>query len=205
MGSTPNMSCPRLVTWPAAPRPPNHCDSGSATGWSVMWVEVGFGSGLNVPFYPSDVTAVAAVEPSDSAWKLADKRLRATPIRVKRSALDAQTLPYPGDSFDAAVSSWSLCTIPDAVAALQELRRVLKPGARLHFVEHGLAPDEDVRRWQRRLEPLQKRLFAGCYLTRPVADLLHSTGFIIANLDVFYEKRAPKFGGAYSLGVAVSP
>jgi len=168
-------------------------------------IEVGFGSGLNVPFYPSTVTALAAVEPSDSAWKLADKRLRATHVRVQRSALDAQTLPYPGHSFDAAVSSWSLCTIPDAVAALQELRRVLKPGARLHFVEHGLAPDEHVRRWQRRLEPLQKKIFAGCYLTRSVADLLHSTGFIIDELDVLYEKGAPKFAAAYSLGVAVSP
>src|SRR5664279_2527839 len=168
-------------------------------------VEIGFGSGLNVPFYPSAVTAVAAVEPSDSAWKLADKRLRATHIRVRRSALDAQTLPYPGDSFDAAVSSWTLCTIPDAVAALQELRRVLKPGARHHFVEHGLAPDENVRRWQHRLEPLQTKLFAGCYLTRSVTDLLNSTGFTIEELDVFYDKGAPKYAAAYSLGVAVSP
>ena len=124
---------------------------------------------------------------------------------MQRSALDAQTLPYPGDSFDAAVSSWSLCTIPDAVTALQELRRVLKPGARLHFVEHGLAPDENVRRWQHRLEPLQKKLFAGCYLTRSVTDLLNSTGFTIEELDVFYDKGAPKYAAAYSLGLAVSP
>jgi ubiquinone/menaquinone biosynthesis C-methylase UbiE len=164
-------------------------------------VEVGFGSGLNVPFYPSTVTAVAAVEPSDTAWKLADKRLRATHVPVRRSALDAQTLPYTDDSFDAAVSSWSLCTIPDAVAALQEIRRVLKPGARLHFAEHGLAPDEAVRRWQRRLEPVQRRIFAGCHLTRRIDDLLTCTGFIIEELDAFYETRLSHFSRVRNTGL----
>ncbi len=82
---------------------------------------------------------------------------------------------------------------------------MLKPGARLHFAEHGLAPDEAVRRWQRRLEPVQRWIFAGCRLTRRIDDLLTCTGFIIEELDAFYEKGAPKFAAAYSLGVAVSP
>lgn len=115
-------------------------------------IEIGFGSGLNVPFYPSSVAQVAAVEPADLGWKLADKRLRRTHVPVQRSGLDGQSLPFADDSFDTALSTWTLCTIPDVATALREVRRVLKPGGALHFVEHGLAPDERVRRWQRRLE-----------------------------------------------------
>jgi SAM-dependent methyltransferase len=168
-------------------------------------VEIGFGSGLNIPFYPAAVTWVAAVEPSDLGWQLAGQRLKAASVPVQRSGLDGQSLPFEDDSYDAALSTWTLCTIPDAAAALRELRRVLKPGGTLHFLEHGLAPDENVRRWQRRLNPLERRVFGGCNLTRPIVDLLTAAGFTIKELDVFYEKGAPKFGGADSLGTAVTP
>ena len=167
-------------------------------------VEIGFGSGLNVPFYPQSVTQVAAVEPADLGWKLAAKRLGETSVPVRRAGLDGQRLPFPDDSFDAALSTWTLCTIPDVAAALREVRRVLKPGGTFHFVEHGLAPDEPVRRWQHRLEPIQKRLFGGCHLTRPVVELVSAAGFTIEALDVFYEEGAPKFLAADSLGVARS-
>ncbi len=168
-------------------------------------VEIGFGSGLNVPFYPAVVTRVAAVEPADVGWKLAGKRLGATTIPVQRAGLDGQSLPFPDDSFDAALSTWTMCTIPDVEAALRELRRVLKPGGRLHFVEHGLAADAGVRRWQHRLDPVQQRLFGGCHLTRPVAELIRGAGFEVTELDVYYEKGTPKFVGANSRGVAASP
>jgi len=168
-------------------------------------VEIGFGSGLNVAYYPPEVTRVAAVEPSDTAWKLAGKRVGSSPVPVQRSGLDGQSLPFEDDTFDAALSTWTMCTIPDIEAALRDVRRVLKPGGRLHFVEHGLAPDTGVQRWQHRLEPLQKRLFGGCHLTRPITDLVTRAGFTITDVDAYYEQGSPKFLGATTRGIGVAP
>ena len=165
-------------------------------------IEIGFGSGHNIEFYPASVDGVTAVEPSDVAWKLAAKRLAQASIPVQRGALDGQVLPFADGSFDSALTSWTLCTVPDAAAALSELRRVLKPAGSLHFLEHGLAPDERVQRWQYRLDPLEQRMLGGCSFVRPVADMLTSAGFVIDEIDVFYEKGAPKFAGADSLGLA---
>ena len=174
------------------------------TGLHGEVVEIGFGSGHNVPYYPAAVSRVAAVEPSDVGWRLATDRIAASPVLVERAGLDGQALPFGDDTFDCAVSAWTMCTIPDIDGALAELRRVLRPGGTLHFIEHGLAPDEPVARWQRRAEPLQKRLFGGCHLTRPIVDLVGQAGFVVTELDVFYEKGAPRVFGADSLGVAAT-
>jgi SAM-dependent methyltransferase len=168
-------------------------------------VEIGFGSGLNVPFYPAAVSGVSAVDPAGLGWRLAAERVAASGVPVHRAGLDGESLPFADDSYDSALSTWTLCTVPDSVAAVRELRRVLKPGGTLHFLEHGLAPDEGVQRWQHRLEPVQKRLFGGCHLTRRVLDMLTEAGFTIAEVDVFYEKGAPKAFAADSLGVAQAP
>ncbi len=166
-------------------------------------LEIGFGTGGNVPHYPAAVTGVAAVEPSDLAWQLAEPRLQASTVPVRRSDVDGQRLSASDGTFDSALSSWTLCTIPDVAAALAELHRVLRPGGTLHFVEHGLAPDESVRRWQHRLAPLQKRLVGGCHLTRPILDLVGAGGFTVTSVDVFYDRGAPKPFAAFSLGTAV--
>ncbi|MGW9073776.1 class I SAM-dependent methyltransferase [Streptomyces yangpuensis] len=170
-------------------------------------VEVGFGSGHNVPFYPPGVTGVAAIEPSDLGWRLAADRVRASRVPVRRAGSDGRALPFEDGTFDAALSTWTLCTIPDPLVVLREVRRVLKPGGALHFVEHGLAPEQDrrVRHWQYRIEPLHKRLSGGCHLTRPVVGLLTAAGFTVTELDVFYQEGAPKPFAADSLGVALSP
>jgi SAM-dependent methyltransferase len=196
---------PRIVNIACATKSSKALRDRVCEGLHGRVVEIGFGSGLNVPFYPAAVVGVAAIEPADLGWKLASERVAASSVPIERSGLDGQSLPLAGDSCDTALSTWTLCTIPDAVAALREVRRVLKPGGTLHFVEHGLAPDDEVRRWQHRLEPLQKRVFGGCHLTRPILELLTKAGFTIATVDVFYEEHAPKFLTAQSLGVAVAP
>jgi ubiquinone/menaquinone biosynthesis C-methylase UbiE len=165
-------------------------------------VEIGFGSGLNIPFYPQTVTSVAAIEPADIGWKIARKRVANSAVPVQRAGLDGQSLPFDDDSFDAALSTWTLCTIPDAAAALREVRRVLRPGGTLHFVEHGHSPDPKVARTQDRFNGLQQRLFGGCNLNRPIADLITGAGFTITELENFYEKGAPKVLAYDYLGTA---
>ena len=167
-------------------------------------VEIGFGSGLNVGCYPAAVQRVTAVDPSGLGWKLASQRVAASPVPIEHSGLDGQSLPFDDSRFDTALTTWTLCTVPDAVGALQELRRVLKPGGALHFLEHGLAPDEGVRRWQYRLDPIQRRVAGGCSFTRPIAHLITEAGFTITDIDVFYAGREPKFAGADCLGVAAA-
>jgi ubiquinone/menaquinone biosynthesis C-methylase UbiE len=195
---------PRLINVACGAKQARPLRERVCAGLSGDVVELGFGTGHNVPFYPAAVRRVAAVEPSDLSWRLAQDRVSAARVAVERSGLDGQSLPFADDSFDAALSTWTLCTIPDPLRALSEVRRVLRPGGTLHFLEHGLAPDEGVQRWQHRLEPLNKRLVGGCHLTRPILDLLEAGGFRVEEVDVFYEEGAPKPFGADSLGLALA-
>jgi ubiquinone/menaquinone biosynthesis C-methylase UbiE len=146
-------------------------------------LELGFGSGLNVRWYPEAVTQVDAVEPAELAWQLsADRRLK-TSIPIGRIGRDAQQLVVADETYDAALVTFSLCTIPDAEAALREVHRVLKPGASLHFLEHGLSEDPKVITWQYRLEPVQQLVAGGCHLTRDPAELAERVGLKVAMVE----------------------
>ena len=158
----------------------------ACAGLSGRVLEIGFGSGLNLRFLPSAVTEVRAVEPADAGWALSARRRARTATPVQRTGLDGQRLTEADGSVDAALVTFSLCTIPDPTMALAEVRRVLRPGGSLHFLEHGLAPDPGVVRWQRRLDPVQGRVFAGCHLTRDVPALLTDAGFSVADLRAEY-------------------
>lgn len=140
-------------------------------------LEIGFGSGLNVRWYPPAVASISAVEPSDLGWEMSQRRRARTDLPIVRTGLDGQRLTADDASHDCALVTFSLCSIPDALAALDEVTRVLRPGGTLHVLEHGLAPDASVRRWQRRLEPVQRRVAGGCHLTRDVSAMLAAAGF----------------------------
>ena len=166
-------------------------------------VEIGFGTGHNLPFMPPTVTRLRAVEPSARSVDLAAKRIAAAPFPVEVVGLDGQRLPLDDDSADTVLCTWSLCTIPDPAAAVREMARVLKPGGRLHFVEHGRSPDDGVRRWQNRLNGVQQRVAGGCNLNRDIPAVIEGGGMTVEDLDSYYAKGEPKpFGYVYE-GVAV--
>jgi ubiquinone/menaquinone biosynthesis C-methylase UbiE len=168
-------------------------------------LEVGFGSGLNLRHYPSEVTAVEAVEPSEVAWGLARSRMAEAAMPVRRTGLDGERLAAASERYDAVLSTFTLCTIPDPSAALAEIHRVLRPGGRLHFLEHGRSPDPAVFRWQHRLEPVQRRVMGGCHLTRDAAALVRLAGLDLRELENGYlpgPRASHPFGYLY-LGSAV--
>ena len=160
-------------------------------------LEIGFGSGLNVTHYPAAVRSVAAVEPSDRAWALSADRRSRSAVPVGRGGLDGQRLEAGDATYDAVLSTFSLCTIPDVASALAEVRRVLVPGGALHFLEHGAAPDAPVARWQRRLEPAQKVVFGGCHLTRDVPALVAAAGLEVVEVRGEY-LAGPRLGRPWS-------
>jgi SAM-dependent methyltransferase len=167
-------------------------------------IELGFGSGLNLPYLPPEVTGIWTVEPSRVALELARSRIDSSGVPVHTGTLDGARLDFPDDRFDAALSTMTLCTIPDVDGALAELRRVLKGGAEFHFAEHGLAEDQNVARRQHRFEPMQKRFAGGCHLARDIAALITAAGFEITELDKRYMK-GPKAWSYMYVGRATNP
>jgi len=166
-------------------------------------VEIGFGTGLNAAFYPQAVTKVSAVEPSSLCMRIAKPRIARSSAPVELAGLNGEHLDLPSENYDAVLSTWTLCTIPKLDVALAEMRRVLKPGGVLHFVEHGHAPDAKVDRWQQRIEPLNKRLAGGCHLTRRIPDHIEQAGFAIDALDTYYFKGEPRVFGYTFEGRAI--
>lgn len=170
-------------------------------GLSGEVVEVGFGSGRNVPHYPSNVDRVKAVDPATFGRRLAGKRLASSTVPVEFIGLDGEELPLEDTSIDHVLTTWTLCTIPDVDRALAEMRRVLRPGGAVHFVEHGRSPDPKIARWQDRLNPIQERLFGGCHLNRPIDELLERAGLVVSPLETFYARGPKPFGYLFE-GVA---
>ncbi len=166
-------------------------------------VEIGFGTGLNLPHLPPEVRTLRAVDPLQVGAKIGASRLAASSVDVEFVGLDGQNLPFADDSVDTVLTTWTLCSIPDATAALREVRRVLRPGGALHFVEHGAAPEDGVRRWQDRLDPIQSRIAGGCHLNRDIPALIEAGGLSVQKLDTYYTKGEPKpFGWTFE-GTAV--
>jgi len=195
---------PHIVNWACATPGMERWRVQVCEGLHGDVVEIGFGSGLNVAHYPDAVQRVYAVEPSGRSLQIGAKRISDARVPVEHVGLDGQSLPLDDASCDCALVTFTLCTVPDPDLALRELRRVLKPGGTLHFLEHGIAPDPRTARWQRILDPLEQRVADGCHLTRDTPALITAAGFEVTWLEQRFA-RGPKPWSYFSVGVGVSP
>jgi SAM-dependent methyltransferase len=168
-------------------------------------LEVGMGSGLNLELYdPERVEFVWGLEPSDGMRRRAEPRLAASPIEVKWLSLPGEEIPLEDDSADTILLTFTLCTIPDFRRALEQMRRVLKPSGQLLFCEHGVAPDPSIQKWQKRINPLWKKLAGGCNLNRPIPSCLEDAGFKLQQLDSMYLPNTPRIAAFNYWGVGVT-
>jgi ubiquinone/menaquinone biosynthesis C-methylase UbiE len=165
-------------------------------------LELGFGTGHNLPFYPGGVERVTAVDPSTASARLARSRIAAAPFRVEYMAITGERIEAPDESFDSVVSTYTLCSVADPVAVLEQIRRVLKPAGRFHLLEHGLADEPGVQRWQQRLNGLNGLLLGGCTLNRDIERLVRQAGFAFDVLEKYYVEGDPKFIGWVTRAVA---
>lgn len=164
-------------------------------------LEIGFGTGLNLPHYPETLQKLTAIDANAGMNGLARKRIQYSRIIVANRVLNGENLPMDDNSFDSVVSTWTLCSIAKVELALQEIHRVLKPGGKFFFIEHGLSDDPKVQVWQRRLTPLQKIIADGCHLDRNMKKLVENQ-FEVLKLEEFYMEETPKLAGYMYKGVA---
>ena len=166
-------------------------------------LEIGFGTGVNLQHYPPGVTRIEAIDPDVDLDRFSGPRIAASSIDVDFHHLDAERLPFAGQSFDTVVCTLTLCSIPRVEEALAEVRRVLRRGGQFLFLEHGLSPEPAVARWQHRLTPLQKRLGGGCHLNRDTARLVATAGLRAERLDRYYLESTPRVAGYLTEGRAI--
>ncbi|MEG9861267.1 MAG: class I SAM-dependent methyltransferase [Parvularculales bacterium] len=168
-------------------------------------LEVGIGSGLNLPFYDAArINRVIGLDPSGELRAMAKKRAEELSFDVEFIGLPGEEIPLENDSVDTVMLTYTLCTIPEPEKALDQMRRVLKPGGRLVFCEHGRAPDENVRRWQSRITPLWRRIAGGCHLNRNIPNLIEGNGFKAESMETMYLPSTPRFAGFNYWGVAMA-
>jgi SAM-dependent methyltransferase len=168
-------------------------------------IEIGFGTGLNLPHYPPAVEQLTAIDPLDAMKQKVQARIDAVPFPVERHRLAADGgLPFDDDCFDSVTVTWTLCTIADPEAALREMRRVARPGAPLLFIEHGRSADPRVARWQDRLNPIQRLVGCGCNLNRRIDVLIEAAGYRIEKLDRFDAVWVPRTHGHLYRGIAIA-
>lgn len=165
-------------------------------------LEIGFGTGLNLPHYPEQVTKITTVEPNLGMQKLARSRIKQSQITVDYKVLNSESLPMRDATFDSVVCTWTLCSIPLVEQAIAEVERVLKPGGKFLFIEHGLSQDPKVQVWQNRLTPIQKVIADGCHLNRRIKELVEQQ-FLTVTIKQFYAPKLPKVIGYMYQGVAV--
>lgn len=166
-------------------------------------LEIGVGTGLNLPHYPEHVKRITTADPNPGMNKKLQRRIEQSGIAVDKQIISSEQLPFDEDAFDCVVSTITLCSIPDVEQAMAELFRVLKPGGRILFLEHGLSPDAKVMKWQRRLNPLQRFVGDGCTLTLDVPKLVATQPFSSVEIDNFYLEQTPKTHGYMYRGVAI--
>ncbi len=203
MGFYDNQVLPRLVDL-ALGRPMEEARARVTAGLSGEVLEIGFGSGRNLPHLPAGVTRLLAVEPAATGRDLASRRVAAAPCAVEFIGEDGQSLVLPDASVDHVLTTWTLCTIPDVERALREIHRVLRPGGTLHFTEHGRSPSPAIARWQDRLTPAWSRLVGGCQLNRQIDDLIANSGLALEPVRHYRMSRLPLISFAYE-GVATRP
>ncbi len=165
-------------------------------------LEIGFGTGLNLRHYPTTITRLSIVDPATLLPAKVARRMAAAPYPIQTTHVTAENLPFPDRQFETVVSTWTLCTIPDPVLALREVGRVLKPGGRFLFLEHGRSDDRTIAIWQDRLNPIQNVMGCGCHLNRQIDRLITQSGLTIAHLDRFSMQGVPRLVGEMYRGTA---
>lgn len=201
MGFYSRVIFPRLMDWAMSEKVFEQYRQDVLANVTGNVLEIGFGTGLNLPHYPDRIQTLAIVDPNEGVNAIAQKRIQASPITVESHILSGESLPMADQTFDSVVSTWTLCSIPNVEQALQEIHRVLKPAGRFFFIEHGLSEDPNIQTWQNRLTPIQRIIGDGCHLNRNMQALIEKH-FQILSLKRFYADKTPKVVGYMYQGIA---
>lgn len=193
---------PRLLDWSMSDEPFSRYRSELLSQVRGDTLEIGFGTGLNLSYYPSNLRALTAIDANPGMSALAERRIRASEIAVDHQVLNGESLPIDDNRFDSVVSTWTLCSIAKVEQALREIHRVLKPGGRFFFIEHGLSRDRKIQVWQHRLTPIQKALADGCHFDRDIRDLVENQ-FSQSTIKEFQPENLPAVLRCFYQGIAI--